>query len=105
MGPVNIPTTMSATAPTNNGAAQVVYRDNGCGNNDVVTVSADGVAKPVTAALTIAPPAAALAQFVQALPSDKSIVIKGEGGNGRTETAVLTFKIIDIFGNPLAAGR
>jgi len=94
--------TMSATAPTNNGTAQVVYRDKGCGNNDVVTVSADGVAKPVTAALTIAPPAAASIQFVQALPSDKSIVIKGEGGNGRTETAVLTFKIIDIFGNPLA---
>lgn len=94
--------TMAATAQTNNGTAQVVYRDKGCGNNDVVTVSADGAAKPVTAALTIAPPAAASVQFVQALPSDKSIVIKSEGGNGRTETAILTFKIIDIFGNPLA---
>jgi hypothetical protein len=26
----------------------------------------------------------------------------GQGGNGRTETATLTFKVVDIFGNPLA---
>lgn len=94
--------TLAATAPTINGTAQTVYRDKGCANNDIVTVSADGVAKPVTAALTIAPPAAASVQFVQALPSDKSIVIKSQGGNGRTETATLTFKVVDTFGNPLA---
>jgi hypothetical protein len=41
-------------------------------------------------------------QFVSAAPSDQSIVIKGQGGNGRTETATLTFKVIDNFGNPLA---
>jgi hypothetical protein len=29
-------------------------------------------------------------------------VIRGQGGNGRTETATLTFKVVDIFGNPLA---
>jgi hypothetical protein len=93
--------TLATTASTNNGTAQAVYRDKGCANNDTITVSADGVAKPATAALTIAPPAAASVQFVQALPSDKSIVIKGQGGNGRTETATLTFKVVDIFGNPL----
>lgn len=94
--------TLASTASTNNGTAQTVYRDKGCGNNDVITVSADGVAKPATVALTIAPPAAASVQFVQALPSDKSIVIRSQGGNGRTETATLTFKVVDIFGNPLA---
>jgi protocatechuate 3,4-dioxygenase beta subunit len=93
--------TLATTAPTNNGTAQTVYRDKGCANNDVVTVTADGVAKPATATLTIAPPAAASVQFAQALPSDKSIVIKSQGGNGRTETATLTFKVVDIFGNPL----
>jgi hypothetical protein len=93
--------TLATTAPTNNGTARTVYRDKGCGNNDVVTASADGVAKPVTVALTIAPPAAASVQFAQALPSDKSIVIKGQGGNGRTETATLSFKVVDTFGNPL----
>jgi len=94
--------TLATTVLSNNGTVQTVYRDKGCANNDIVTASASAVAKPATVALTIAPPAAASVQFVQALPSDKSIVIKGQGGNGRTETATLTFKIVDIFGNPLA---
>jgi hypothetical protein len=94
--------TLATTVSTNNGTAQTVYRDKGCANNDTITVSADGVTKPATAQLQIAAPAAASVQFVQAVPSDKSIVIRGQGGSGRTETATLTFKVVDIFGNPLA---
>lgn len=94
--------TLATTVATNNGTAQTVYRDQGCANNDVITVSADGISKPATAQLQIAAPAAASVQFVQASPSDKSIVIRGQGGNGRTETATLTFKVVDIFGKPLA---
>jgi len=33
--------------------------------------------------------------FVSAVPADKSIVIKGAGGNGRTEAALLTFTVVD----------
>jgi hypothetical protein len=94
--------TLAATVPTNNGTVQTVYRDKGCANNDTITVSAAGVAKSASAALTIAPPAAASVQFVGASPTTQSIVIQGQGGNGRTETATLTFKVVDIFGNPLA---
>jgi hypothetical protein len=94
--------TLATTVATNNGTAQTVYRDKGCANNDVITVAADGIPKSVTAQLQIAAPAAASVQFVSAAPSDKSIVIRGQGGNGRTETATLTFKVVDIFGNPLA---
>ncbi|MFC5549786.1 Ig-like domain-containing protein [Massilia aerilata] len=94
--------TLATTVATNNGTAQTVYRDKGCANSDTITVSADGVAKSVTTQLQIAAPAAASVQFVQAAPSDKSIVIRGQGGNGRTETATLSFKVVDIFGNPLA---
>jgi hypothetical protein len=50
--------------------------------------------------VTVAAPASV--QFVAALPADKSIVIKGQGGNGRVETATLTFKVLDTNGNPLA---
>jgi hypothetical protein len=51
---------------------------------------------------TVTVGAPASVQFVLAAPADKSIVIKGQGGNGRTETATLTFKAVDTNGNPLA---
>jgi hypothetical protein len=37
--------------------------------------------------------------FASAVPNDKSIVIKGSGGNGRTEVAVLTFTVVDSANN------
>jgi protocatechuate 3,4-dioxygenase beta subunit len=94
--------TLAATVPSNSGTAQTVYRDKGCGNNDTITVTAAGIAQSASTTLTIAPPAAASVQFVGAAPTNQSIVIQGQGGNGRTETATLTFKVVDIFGNPLA---
>lgn len=42
---------------------------------------------------TVSIPAAI--NFVSAVPADKSIVIKGAGGNGRTESALLTFIVVD----------
>lgn len=91
---------LPASANTINGRAQVVYRDKGCSANDTVTASVPG-APAVSANLMIAAPVAASIGFVSATPSDKAIVIKGAGGNGRTETAVLTFQAFDTFGNPL----
>ncbi|MFS2016749.1 hypothetical protein ACEN88_09245 [Massilia sp. CT11-108] len=97
--------TLAATVPTNNGTVQTVYRDKGCANNDIITVTAAGIAKSASATLAIAPPAAASVQFVGATPTTQSIVVRGNGGNGRTETAILTYKVVDIFGNPLAGQR
>ena len=97
--------TLAATVPTNNGTVQTVYRDKGCANNDIITVTAAGIAKSASATLAIAPPAAASVQFVGATPTAQSIVVRGNGGNGRTETAILTYKVVDIFGNPLAGQR
>lgn len=93
--------TLAAVVATNGGTAQTVYRDQGCGNNDTVTVSSSAISKPASTQLAIAAPAAASVQFAQATPTDKSIVIKGQGGSGRTETASLKFKVVDIFNNPL----
>jgi hypothetical protein len=92
---------LAATVATNNGTAQTVYRDLGCANDDVVTVTSDGASAPVSTPIKIAPPAASSVQFVSAAPTDKSIVIQGQGGINRTETATLKFKVFDIFGQPL----
>jgi hypothetical protein len=94
--------TLAPTVATNNGTAQAVYRDQGCANNDLITVSADGVPRSVSAALAIAAPAPASVQFASAAPTDKSIVIRGQGGISRTETATLTFRVFDTFGRALA---
>jgi hypothetical protein len=93
--------TFAASVPTNNGTAQAVYRDQGCANNDVISASVVGAANASTATLAIAAPAAASVQFASATPTDKSIVIQGQGGLLRTETAILTFKVFDIFNHPL----
>lgn len=45
---------------------------------------------------------AAAVNFVSATPSNKSIVIKGAGGNGRTEVALLTFAVVDSSNNGIA---
>jgi hypothetical protein len=97
--------TLASTATTSNGTVQVVYRDQGCGNPDTITATVNSGSTAITAtgSLAIDSPKAASLQFVSAAPTDKSIVIKGQGGNGRTETATLTFKVVDIFGQPLAA--
>ena len=94
--------TLASTVATNNGTARATYRDLGCGNNDVITVSSDAAQTPVTATLAIAAPAAASVQFVSAAPSDQSIVIQGQGGINRSETATLKFRVIDVFDRPLA---
>jgi hypothetical protein len=93
--------TFATTVPTNNGTAQAVYRDQGCASNDVISASVDGVSKASSATLTIGVPTAASIQFSSAEPTDRSIVIKGQGGISRTETATLKFKVFDTFNNPL----
>jgi hypothetical protein len=51
---------------------------------------------------TTAPAAPSSVQFVEASPVGQSIVIKGQGGNLRTEMATVKFKVLDILNHPLA---
>lgn len=94
--------TVAKIVATKGGTAQAVYRDQGCGNNDTITVSSDNLTATASTSLTIAKPAPASVQFSAVSPVGQSIVIAGQGGLNRTETATLTFKVIDTFGNPLA---
>ena len=93
--------TFASVVQTANGSARAVYRDLGCGVNDVISATASGVSGSRSAVLAIAAPQAASIQFYSAVPADKSIVIKGEGGLLRSETATLKFRVFDTFNNPL----
>ncbi len=91
---------LGATATTTNGQATVSYTDVGCAATDAITISTTG-ATSIVENLVVASPLAAALQFVSASPTTDSIVIKGAGGNGRVETAALTFEVVDTFGKPL----
>lgn len=43
--------------------------------------------------------------FVESVPDDLSIVIKGSGGAGRSESALLRFKVVDGMGTAVAGAR
>lgn len=84
-----------------NGIAKVNIQSANIGSGAVeITASATVGTAALTAknafSVTASPTATAAAiNFVGASPADKSIVIKGAGGNGRTEVALVTFKVVD----------
>jgi hypothetical protein len=91
----------SGTALTDEqGIAQVGLEAGGeIGATEVsVKATVSGVEVSAKSAFSVgAPPSAvpAAINFVSALPQDKSIVLKGAGGNGRTEVALLSFTVVD----------
>ena len=94
--------TLPSTASSVNGIVAVTYTDLGCGQSDTVTATVAGAASPVTVTLKVAAPIAASINFISANPSNNSIVLPNSGGNGRTSTALLTYKVVDTNGNPLS---
>ncbi|WP_158000170.1 Ig-like domain-containing protein [Melaminivora alkalimesophila] len=68
--------------------------------NQVEVIGSQNVA--ISAAVAADPQSVATAiNFTEANPSDRSIVIAGSGGNGRSETALLTFTVVDSKGAPI----
>jgi hypothetical protein len=98
MGKASLP----AQVTTVNGRAQFVYRDQGCTQSDVVTASLAGAATSATINVQATSPDAVSIQMSNVDPVDRTIVLKGSGGNGRTETAIVKFKVFDQFRNPVA---
>jgi len=90
--------TISTPVTTVNGIATATYTDQGCGAVDTITASVAGVS--LTGTLTITPPTSGSIQFVSAVPT--LITLKGTGGQGRQETSIVTFKVLDTGSNPLA---
>ncbi len=94
--------TLASEVSTISGRAQVVYRDLGCAQADTVTASIVGTGATAKVVFQISPPNAASIDVANIVPADRSIVIKGSGGSGRSESATVKFRIVDQFGNPLA---
>jgi protocatechuate 3,4-dioxygenase beta subunit len=85
-----------------NGKATAVYRDLGCSSVDKINASVVGSNSATHSILPVGSPAPASIQLSAVSPAGKSIVIKGQGGLLRTETATLTFRVFDTFNKPLA---
>ena len=90
--------TISSPVTTVGGTATATYTDKGCGAADTITASVAGITR--TGTLTITPPSSGSIQFISAAPAQ--ISLKGTGGAGRQETSIVTFKVLDTAGNPLA---
>lgn len=99
----------AGTAVTDdNGVAQISLKSAGTGTGGAeISAKATVGTGEVTAkaAFTVGASASATPtaiNFVSAVPNDKSIVIQGSGGNGRTEVALLTFKVVDSTNSGVA---
>lgn len=93
----------SGTALTDStGVAQVTLVAGSGSGADTLTATAtlSGATTSIStsASFSVGPAPAATptaVNFISAAPSTNSIVIKGAGGNGRTEVALLTFSVVD----------
>lgn len=91
--------TLSTGVQTINGVATATYTDKGCAQTDTVFASVGTTQKSV--AIIVAPPQAANIQFDSVTPASALLVIKGTGGVGYSETAVVKFKAVDASGTGL----
>lgn len=95
-------TSSASTLP--NGTVQATFTDAGCAQTAPIDATITAAIPSDTKAQTfqINPPSSGSFRFVSANPSDRSITLKGQGGNGRQEFATLTFRLVDVAGNGVA---
>jgi hypothetical protein len=99
--------TLTASVTTVNGTANASYLDNGCNNaspGDTITATlSNGGTK--TGILPVGAPALGSIQYVSTVTNPATtppvITLKGTGGASRSETARVTFKVVDSAGNPV----
>lgn len=98
---------LTASVTTVNGKAAASYLDNGCNNaspGDTITATLSNGAT-VTGILPVGAPALGSIQYVSTVTNPATtppvITLKGTGGLNRSETAKVTFKVVDSAGNPV----
>ena len=96
--------TPSANTQLTNGIAVATFVDNGCAQtaDSEVTITASIGTDTKSARMIVKAPTAGSLRFLSVVPSDKSITLRGQGGNGRQENATATFKLVDVAGNGVA---
>lgn len=83
-----------------NGIQLATYTNNGCmRGTDVITVSAGSSSQTIN--VPVAAANIGSIQFVSSNLNGTSIVLKGSGGQGRSESAQLTFRVVDQHNNGL----
>ncbi|MFN8986396.1 MAG: hypothetical protein ACK5VR_08815, partial [Burkholderiales bacterium] len=90
---------LSSPVSTVNGVATASYRDIGCAASDVVTATLTGLAISRSATINVGASGVGSIQYVSATPT--SISLRGTGGLGRQETSQVSFRVVDVGGNPL----
>ena len=97
--------TLTASVTTVNGTAAASYLDNGCNNpspGDTITATLSN-GTTVTGILPVGAPALGSIQYVSTVTNPVTtppvITLKGTGGANRSETARVTFKVVDSAGN------
>ncbi len=83
------------------GVATATYLNKGCTRvTDTLTAAIGNSTQSIPLAVSAAN--IGTINFVSAVPSGTSLVLKGSGGLGRTESALLTYKVVDQSGSPLS---
>jgi hypothetical protein len=84
-----------------NGVQTATYTNNGCTRGtDTITVSAGNSSQTIS--VPVASANIGNIQFVSSNLNGSSIVLKGSGGQGRAESAQLTFRVVDSHNSGLA---
>lgn len=89
-----------------NGSVKATYKDIACGQADTIEVNAKVGSQLLSSSvvLDVQDAIAGSINFIGA--SNEFLALKGTGGSGggiaRSETAVLTFQVLDVTGNPAA---
>ena len=97
---------MDQTVVTVNGKASATFEDVSCatafGNDDTIVATASINATDITATHEVSIQAESLGSIEFLSASPESIVLKGTGGQGKQESATLTFMVKGELGNPLS---
>ncbi|OIQ48326.1 MAG: hypothetical protein BM565_01895 [Gammaproteobacteria bacterium MedPE] len=93
---------IASEVATINGVASVTYKDKGCGTVDKINVTSTIGQTVLTKNIDLTVGAAALQSIQFTEVSSNFIALKGTGGEGRSETATVTFTVYNQLGNPVS---